>query len=424
MYDTIYMRQSRLFTKTRKEVPRDEEAKNAQLLIRAGFIYKNFAGVYSLLPLGLRVMNKITDIVREEMNAVGGMETQSAALQKKETWQATNRWSDELVDNWFKTQLKNGTELGLAFTHEEAMTEMMKDHISSYKDLPAYPYDIRTMFRNETRAKSGLMRGREFFWKALYSFSQNKEEQEEFYEKVKEAYKAIFNRVGLGEITYLTFASGGSFSKYSHEFQTLSEAGEDVIYYNEKTGIAINKEVYTDDVLTDLGLENATFKEFKAIETGNIFDLGTKFSEAAGLKFTDNKGKEQFVYMGSYGLGISRILGTIAEALSDEKGLIWPESVAPFKVHLLTFGKNENVYREAENVYYDLKNAGVEVLFDDRDLGPGQKLSDADLIGIPYRIIVSERSLERGGVEITKRSETESSEYVGVDRVVSFFTEE
>ncbi len=412
------MKQSRLFTKTRKEAPRDEEAKNAQLLIRAGFVYKNIAGVYSLLPLGLRVVNSIAQIIREEMNALGGIEMQSAALQTKEVWEKT-RWSDEIVDNWFKTQLKNGTELGLSFSHEEPLAHMMKDYLSSYKDLPAYPYDIRTVFRNEKRAKSGLMRGREFFWKALYSFSQDKEQHDIFYEKIKEAYLRVFDRVGLGNRTYLTFASGGSFSKYSHEFQTLSEAGEDIIYIDEEKNIAVNKEVYTDEVLKDLGLKKENLIEKKAIETGNIFSLGEKYSQAAGLKFKDEAGKEQFVYMGSYGIGISRLLGVITEELSDDKGLVWPESIAPFQVHLLTFGKNENIFREAENLYHDLKNAGIEVLFDDRDLGPGQKLNDADLIGIPYRVVVSEKAEEQGGVEVKKRDK-DGVEYIAADRLISY----
>jgi prolyl-tRNA synthetase len=356
------------------------------------------------------------------MDAIGGTETQSAALQKKEIWENTHRWSDEVTDNWFKTKLKNGTELGLAFTHEEATVDMMQGYISSYKDLPAYPYDIRTMFRNEKRAKSGLMRGREFFWKALYSFSVSQEQHDEFYEKSKIAYKNVFDRVGIGHLTHLTFASGGTFSKYSHEFQTVSEAGEDIIYLNEKTGIAINKEVYNDEVLKDLDLVGAEFTEIKTIETGNIFDLGTKFSEPGNLKFKDEEGKEQFVHMGSYGLGISRLIGTIAEVLSDEKGLIWPEEIAPFTIHLVTFGKNENIIREAENLYHDLKNAGIEVLFDDRDMGPGQKLNDADLMGMPYRIVYSEKSLEKGGVEITKR-ESSDTEYVDPARVIAYFTE-
>ena len=416
------MKQSQLFTKTRKEAPADEVSKNAQLLIRAGYVHKNFAGVYSLLPLGVRLTEKISCIIRDEMNAIGGVETQSAALQKKEIWDKTNRWSDEVTDNWFKTKLKNGTELGLAFTHEEATVDMMQGYISSYKDLPAYPYDIRTMFRNEKRAKSGLMRGREFFWKALYSFSKNQEQHDEFYEKSKIAYKNIFDRVGIGHLTHVTFASGGTFSKYSHEFQTISEAGEDVIYLDKDSGIAINKEVYNKEVIADLGLSGAEFSELKTIETGNIFDLGTKFSEPGNLKFKDEEGKEEFVHMGSYGLGISRLIGTIAEVLSDGKGLIWPEEIAPFTIHLVTFGKNENIIREAENLYYDLKKAGIEVLFDDRDAGPGQKLNDSDLMGMPYRIVYSERSLENGGVEITKR-ESGEVEYIDPERVIAHFTE-
>lgn len=416
------MKQSQLFTKTRKEAPSDEVSKNAQLLIRAGYVYKNFAGVYSLLPLGVKLTEKISYIIRDEMDAIGGIETQSASLQKKEIWENTNRWSDEVTDNWFKTKLKNGTELGLAFTHEEATVDMMQGYISSYKDLPAYPYDIRTMFRNEKRAKSGLMRGREFFWKALYSFSENQEQHNKFYEKAKNAYKNVFNRVGIGHLTHLTFASGGSFAKYSHEFQTISDAGEDIIYLDEKSGIAINKEVYNKEVLRDLGLTDASFTELKTIESGNIFDLGTKFSEPGNLKYKDQNGEEQFVYMGSYGIGISRLIGAIAEVLSDEKGLVLPEEIAPFTIHLVTFGKNENIFREAENLYHDLKKAGIEVLFDDRDAGPGQKLADADLMGMPYRIVYSERSIENGGVEITKR-DSGDTEYVDPERVIAYFTE-
>ncbi len=413
------MKQSRLFTKTRKEAPRDEEAKNAQLLIRAGFIHKEFAGAYDLLPLGLRVVNKISNIIREEMNDIGGTEIMSTALQRKEVWENT-RWSDDVVDNWFKTHLKNDTELGLAFTHEEPLAAMMKNYISSYKDLPVYPYDIRTVFRNEARAKSGLMRGREFFWKALYSFSKDQDQHNEFYEKSKIAYKNIFERSGIGDSTYLTFASGGSFSKYSHEFQTLCDTGEDTIYIDTKKKIAVNKEVYTDDVLKDIGLKKEDLIEAKAVETGNIFSLADKFSKPSELTYKDSEGKEQLVYMGSYGIGITRLMGVVAENMSDEKGLIWPESIAPFKVHLLTFGKNENIFREAENLYHDLKNAGVDVLFDDRDAGPGQKLNDADLIGIPYRIVVSEKAADNGGVELKKRN-SDNIEYIAADRVLAHF---
>lgn len=395
------MYQSKLFTKTRKEAPADEVSKNAQLLIRAGFISKEMAGVYSYLPLGLRVLKNIEQIIREEMNSVGGTEMRTSALQEKSVWEKTNRWDDNVVDNWFKTQLKNGTELGLSFTNEEAFSNLMKGFISSYKDLPLYPYDFKTIFRNEARAKSGIMRGREFYWKALYSFSKDQKEHDEFYKKITDAYINVFRRVGLGDKTYLTFASGGTFSKYSHEFQTLSDAGEDIIYIDTKKNIAINKEVLTDEVLSDLGVARDSLKEEKSIEVGNIFSLGFKFSEPFDLTYKNEEGKNIPVYMGSYGIGISRLIGTVVETLSDEKGIVWPESIAPFKVHIVSLGKNE----EAEDLYKKLEAQGIEVLFDDRDVSAGVKLGDSDLIGIPHRIVVSAKSLEAGGYEYKKRDE-------------------
>lgn len=397
------MRQSHLFTKTRKEAPSDEASKNAQLLIKGGFIHKEMAGVYGLLPLGVMVVNKIANIIREEMNHVGGVEMQSTALQRKEVWEKT-RWSDDVVDNWFKTKLKNDTELGLAFTHEEPMTAMMKNFIHSYKDLPAYPYDIRTVFRNEMRAKSGIIRGREFFWKALYSFSQDKAQHDAFYEKITEAYKNVFNRVGLSDTTYFTFASGGTFSKYSHEFQTICEAGEDTIYVSKDKKIAVNKEVYNDEVLADLGLSKDELVEEKAVEIGNIFSLGHKFSEPLELSYMDSEGKPQLVYMGSYGIGISRLMGVITEMFSDDKGIMWPEAVAPFKVHLIQLG---GIADKARALYLKLQDEGIEVLLDERDASAGAKFADADLIGIPYRVVISDKSLEKGGLEFKKRNEAD-----------------
>jgi len=411
------MRQSQLFTKTQKNAPAGETSLNAQLLIRGGFVHKEMAGVYTILPLGLRTLNKIANIVRDEMNSTGGIEIQSAALQKKETWEKSGRWSDEVVDIWFKTKLKNDAELGLAFTNEEPLASMMKSFISSYKDLPVYVYDIRSVFRNETRAKSGIMRGREFFWKALYSFSKNESEHNEYYEKAKIAYKNIFDKIGLGEKTYLTFASGGSFSKYSHEFQTVCEAGEDVIYVDEEKKIAVNKEVYTDEVLNNIGLTKDKLVEKKAIEVGNIFSLGHKFSQPFDLKYKDEKGHEQLVYMGCYGIGISRLMGTIVELNSDKNGIIWPESVAPFQVHLISLGKNE----EAQILYKDLQKNNIEVLFDDReDTSAGAKFADADLIGIPWRVVVSQKSLASGGVEVKRRNEKES-EILEVEKLLAKF---
>jgi len=413
------MRQSKLFTKTKKEAPADEVSKNAELLIRGGFIHKEMAGVYSFLPLGLRVLNKIEGIIRDEMDKIGGTEMRTAVLQSKEIWEKSNRWDDEVVDNWFKTKLKSGGEIGLSFTNEEAYSNILKQYVSSYKDLPIYPYDFKSIFRNETRSKSGIMRGREFYWKALYSFSKSEEEHNDFYEKIKTAYQNIFKRAGIGHLTYLTFASGGSFSKFSHEFQTIIPVGEDLIYLDENSGIAINKEVYNDETITSLGLNKEKLVERRAVEVGNIFSLGTRFSEPFDLKYKSENGEEKLAIMGSYGIGLGRLMGTVVEALSDDKGIIWPETIAPYQVQLLLLGEEESVIKEAEKVYEKLEKNGVEVLFDDRvGMTAGEKFADADLLGIPYRAVVSARSIKENGIELKKRTE-EKGKIVTIDELIN-----
>ena len=401
------MRVSKLFTKTSKTAPADEVAKNAQLLIRAGYVYKEMAGVYTLLPLGYRVLEKIIAIVKDEMDQVGGVQMKTSALQSKEVWQTTNRWDDDIVDNWFKTRLKNDTELGLSFTNEEAYSNIVRNYVKSYKDLPIYLYDFKTIFRNELRSKSGIMRGREFYWKALYSFSRDKAEHDQFYETMKTAYHNVFRRVGIGEQTYLTFASGGTFAKYSHEFQAVSDAGEDIIYIDEAKNIAINEEVLSDEVLADIGLNRNELVQKKSIEVGNIFSLAHKFSEPFGLAYTDKDGATVPVFMGSYGIGITRLMGTIVEMLSDDKGIVWPEAIAPYKVYLVSIGEKGAV--EAERLYDELTARGIEVLFDDRDERPGTKFADAELMGIPYRLTVSDRLVEQNKLELTKRLDGQTS---------------
>ncbi len=395
------MRQSQLFTKTRKEAPKDEVSKNAELLIRGGYIHKELAGAYAYLPLGLRVLKKIENIIREEMDAIGGQEIEMTALQDKNTWEKSGRWNDEILDVWFKTTLKNGGELGLATTHEEPLTALLSEYISSYRDLPMSVYQFQTKFRNELRAKSGIMRGREFLMKDLYSFCRNQEEHEAFYEKVKEAYFKIFQRVGIGENTYLTFASGGSFSKYSHEFQTLTEAGEDMIYLSHNKKLAVNKEVFSDEVLETLDIKKEEIKEEKAVEVGNIFTLGTKYSEPLGLYFTDESGEKKPVIMGSYGIGLGRVMGTAVETLSDDKGIVWPKSIAPFQVHLLTLGTNS--MELGEEVYKSFVSEEIEVLFDDRDLRAGEKFADSDLLGIPTRVIIGDKTQDSKLYEVKDR---------------------
>ncbi|MFA6256690.1 MAG: aminoacyl--tRNA ligase-related protein [Candidatus Paceibacterota bacterium] len=410
-------RQSQLFTKTKKETPTDEVSKNAELLIRGGFIHKEMAGVYSYLPLGLKVLRKIENIVRDEMNKAGGQEILMSALQPKENWEKTGRWND--LDVLYKVADSAGREMALGPTHEEIVVPILKNYITSYKDFPLAVYQIQDKFRMELRPKSGILRGREFMMKDMYSFHSSQEDFEKFYEEMKGVYKKVFERAGIGHITYLTFASGGTFSKYSHEFQTITSAGEDTIYVDESKGIAVNKEVYTDEVLGQLEMERSKLAEHRAIEVGNIFDLKTKYSAPFDLSFTDEKGEKHPVLMGCYGIGIGRLMGTVVEALADDKGIIWPEAIAPFQVHLLLLGKEEEVKTEAEKVFSALTEARIEVLFDDREeVSAGEKFSDADLLGIPMRAVVSARSVKESGIEIKKRNE-EKGKIISLDELLN-----
>jgi len=366
------------------------------------------AGVYSYLPLGLRVVEKIKGIVREEMNTIGGQEMLMTALQDKTLWERTDRWDDAKVDNWFKTTLASGGETGLGITHEEPLTRIMSEHIKSYRDLPALVYQFQNKFRNELRAKSGVMRGKEFLMKDAYSFSSTAEEHEVQYAGARAAYQKIFARLGIGESTYVTYASGGVFSEFSEEFQTLSEAGEDTIYVDEEKKIAVNKEVLTDETLVTLGLDREKLVEKKAIESGNIFHLGTRFSEALCLTYTDAQGKSHPVIMGCYGIGITRLVGVLTEVFADERGLVWPASVAPFAVHLVSLGKpGDEVSQAADALYEEYMSADVEVLYDDRDMSAGSKFAESDLLGIPVRVVVGKEAASTGIFEVVTRASGE-----------------
>jgi prolyl-tRNA synthetase len=395
------MRLTQLFTKTSKTVPADETSRNAQLLIQAGFVYKVMAGVYAYTPLGLRVLENIKRIVREEMNAVNGQELIMTNLQRKETWETTSRWSDEVVDVWFKTKLKDETEVGLAWSHEEAIMEMMQQFIKSYRDLPKSVYQFQTKLRNELRAKSGIMRGREFVMKDMYSLHASAEDLDTYYNLVIEAYKKVYERVGLGNDTYVTFASGGAFTKFSHEFQTVCEAGEDILYIHREKNIAVNEEVL-EDAVKELGIDKSELERVKSAEVGNIFNFGTEKSKQMDINFTDKDGKQQPIYLASYGIGITRVMGVIVEKFADEKGIVWPESVAPYKVYLVRIGGDEAI-KHADELYKELTDKGIEVLYDDRDERPGTKFADSELMGIPHRVTVSDRLIEAGEYELTER---------------------
>ena len=398
------MRQSHLFTKTQKTAPKDEVAQNAQLLIRAGFVHKEMAGVYAYLPLGIRVLERIKAIVREEMDALGCQELIMTSLQRKELWERTDRWDDEKVDVWFKSGLKAGGEVGLAWSHEEPIGDMMRAYLSSYKDLPKTVYQFQTKLRNELRAKSGIMRGREFVMKDAYSFAAGEEDHSRIYDAMKVAYMNVFTRLGLGDDTFITFASGGAFTQFSHEFQTICDAGEDVCYVSRAKKIAVNQEVLNDEALAVLGVSRDELEEVKTAEVGNIFNFGRQKAEDIGLMYKDETGASIPVWMGSYGIGITRLIGVLVEKFGSESSMVWPKSVAPFDVHLVSLaGGNKDLAAEAERVHDLLTENGFTVLYDDRDLRAGEKFADADLIGIPQRIVVSEKTVAAGSVEYVDR---------------------
>ncbi|MBI2610258.1 prolyl-tRNA synthetase [Candidatus Giovannonibacteria bacterium] len=407
------MKQSQIFSKTIRDNPKDEESVNAKLLVRAGYVEKVMAGVYNFLPLGLRVFKKIENILRKEMNLLEGEEILLSALQPKENWLATGRW--ESYDTLFKfLSHYSKTEYVLGPTHEEIISPLAKKNIVSYRDLPRYLFQIQTKFRDEKRAKAGLLRGREFTMKDLYSFHSDEADLDEYYEKVQKAYEHIFEKAGIGDLTYLTFAFGGSFSKYSHEFQTLTPAGEDTIYICDTCKIAVNHEIIGEqDSCPKCG--NKKLRKETAVEVGNIFKLKTKFSEPFGLKFKDENDQERNVLMGCYGIGLNRLMGTIVEIHHDENGIIWPESVAPFKAHLILIENSEGeIKKSADEIYNNLLADNIEVLYDDRDLSAGEKFADADLIGIPWRVVVSEKTLREGKLELKSRKK-ETGELISYD---------
>lgn len=397
-----------LFGGTKREAPKDEESKNAILLLRGGYINKTMAGVYSFLPLGLRVMKRIEGIVREEMNSLPRtQEILMPAMQPKELWEESGRWADYKEDMY---RLENET-MGLGPTHEEVVTDLFRNYVQSYKDLPISIYQIQNKFRRELRAKSGLLRGREFLMKDMYSFHINEEDLITFHnDLVRAAYFKIYERCGLHAI--LTFASGGLFSKFSDEFQVICETGEDTIYLSANDKEARNKEIVPDENDSELlQYSGGSLKKMNGIEVGNIFKLGQRYTKAMNASVLDEKGETVFPWMGCYGIGISRVMGSVVEVLGDISGkIVWPKEIAPFSVHLIDLTPD----KQGEVLYNDLHSAGARILYDDRDASPGEKFADADLIGAPLRVIISKRSLEAGGVEV-KDLHNEQTETVSLD---------
>lgn len=400
------MLQSRLFTKVQKTVPIEERSVNAQLLIRAGFIDKLMAGVYSFLPLGWRVLKKIENIIREEMNTIGGQEVFLPALHPRHLWEQTNRW---YYPEMFKFKNRSKKDFSLGWTHEEIITPLIQKFCSSYRDLPVYVYQIQDKFRDELRSKSGLLRGVEFLMKDLYSFHQDKEDLNNYYERVKNAYFKIFQRCGIEKKTYLTLASGGTFSKNSHEFQTLTLSGEDTIYLCLKCKLGINKEIIREEKFQCPQCGNKKLKIEKTIEVANIFSLKDKFSQSFDFFVKDETGEKKLILMGCYGIGLSRLIGTIVEVHHDEKGIIWPKKVSPFQIHLIELNnQNQKIKKTAQKLYQNLGKEKIEVLYDDRfDKSAGEKFVEADLIGIPLRIVISEKTLAKKSLEIKYRHQSQ-----------------
>lgn len=418
------MKISQTFIRTTKSLPGDETARNAQLLIQAGYVSKEMAGVYDYLPLGLIVIENIKSIIRQEMDKLGASEILMSTLQNKDVWQKTGRWNDESVDVWFKSNLKNGSEVGFGWTHEEPLMALMSKYVNSYKDLPIAVYQFQTKLRNELRSKSGLMRGREFIMKDMYAFSKDQSELDSFYNKSQIAYMNVFTRLGLGDETYFTYASGGAFTKdkFSHEFQTILDNGEDIIYVDQTKKIAINQEIYSPEILKQLNIDDNNLQKFNATEVGNIFNFGKIKGEQMDIYYIDVNNKQQPLYLSSYGIGVSRLMGVIAEKSNDEKGLIWPVEIAPALVYLIAIG-GESETKLANRLVFILTENGVKVIYDDRKVRPGEKFADADLLGIPWRVVINNGTLTSNLLELKPRT-SDKIEYLSMDNLLKKITTE
>ncbi|HUC01668.1 MAG TPA: aminoacyl--tRNA ligase-related protein [Candidatus Paceibacterota bacterium] len=392
------MRQSELFTKTERNAPKDETTVNAQLLARAGFVSKLMAGVYSYLPLGLRVLRNIEEIVREEMNAVGGQEISMPIIHPKSIWATTGGW--DKIDVLFKVKSRTEKDYALGQSEEEVVTPLVMKYVNTYKDLPKAVYQINWKFRDELRSKSGLLRGVEFLMKDMYSFHATQEDFDRFYAEMKKAYLRVYGRMGL--VAKVTEASGGAFTeKASYEFMVLTDAGEDDILYCDACDFCVNVEIAKEkegEKCPRCG--KGKLAKARASEVGNVFDLGQKFAKDFDVTYADKEGKRQYPIMGCFGIGISRAMGVIVEKFHDDAGIIWPDSAAPFRAHVIALGG-----ADGEALYESLQKAGVQVLYDDREVSVGEKFAEADLIGIPWRIVLSPKLGDK--VEIKRRSEKE-----------------
>jgi prolyl-tRNA synthetase len=396
------MRQSKLFYKTSKQAPKEAEVISHKLLTRADFVSQLSSGIYSFLPLGWKVHQKIEKIIREEMERIGGQEIFLPALQPRNLWEETGRWKN-MAPPLFKLKDAHQKDLALGSTHEEVITDLIRKRIKSWRDLPLYLFQIQTKFRNEMRATGGLLRTREFIMKDLYSFNSSEKEAEDFYQKVKKAYFKIFKRCGLKTIS-VEAVSGTIGGKFSNEFMVEAEIGENKCLLCKKCDFAANVEKVGE--IKSCPVCGCKLGTKNYIEVGHIFYLGDDYSKKMSALFVDKDGKSKPILMGCYGIGLGRLMATIVEVNHDEKGIIWPKEVSPFQVHLIRIDNNGRGKRISEKIYQNLQKDEIEVLYDDRaDKTPGEKFAEADLIGIPLRLVLSEKTLSKNSVEIKKRNE-------------------
>ena len=397
------MKQSNFFVKTKKEISKDISAISHKYLVRGDFIEQSISGVYRFLPLGFRVLKKIEKIIREEIIKLGSQEVLLPTLQDKKLWLETDRW-DHMDPPLFKLKDRHDREIALGSTHEEEMVDIARKRAGSYQDLPFSLFQIQNKFRNEMRATGGLLRTREFIMKDLYSFHSNKEDLVDFYDKTKESYFKIFKRCGVKTVS-VEADSGTIGGKLSHEFMVLSDAGEDDILICQKCGYGANIEKIGN--ISKCPACGGSLDKRKSIEVGHVFYLGTKYSGVMNANYRDKDGKEKPILMGCYGIGLSRLMAVAIELNHDDNGIIWPEEISPFDVHLIRIESDGKVKETADKIYEETRGGQkIEVLYDDREnKSAGEKFTDCDLIGIPIRIVVSEKTLEKNCVEIKKRGE-------------------
>jgi prolyl-tRNA synthetase len=401
---------SKIFIPTLKEAPQEAEVTSHNLMLRAGMIRKVASGIYTWLPLGLKVLKNIENIVRDEMNASGAQEVLMPMVQPKELWLETKRW-EKMGPELLRFKDRHERDFCLGPTHEEVITDLVRLNIKSYKELPINLYQIQTKFRDEIRPRYGVMRGREFLMKDSYSFGIDEKFLQDSYELMRKTYKNILEKIGL-DYKIVKADSGAIGGDVSEEFHVLAENGEDTIAVSDSSEYAINTEVLLKNNKSIDSLEgqpspdgNGLIQIKKGIEVGHIFQLGKVYSENMKATVLSNQGNAETLFMGCYGIGVSRLVAAAIEQNNDDKGIVWPDAIAPFHINIISIGyeKNKLIKETSHKIYQDLSKMGYEILLDDRDLGYGSKIKDSELLGIPLNIVIGNKFVKEDLVEIQTR---------------------